>query len=35
MTLQPHDVFKPYTPSTGFQNRFQNPAADPTSGFPQ
>jgi hypothetical protein len=31
---QPHNVFKPHAPSTGFPNGFQNPVADPGLGFP-
>jgi hypothetical protein len=32
---QPHNVFKPYAPSTGLPHGFPNPVADPGFGFPQ
>jgi hypothetical protein len=32
---QPHNLFRPYAPSTGLPNGFPNPVADPGFGFPQ
>jgi len=34
-TAQQYNAFKPYAPSTGIPNSFQNPVADSGFGFPQ